>query len=171
MGQEVMERHGLVVQGIGPRLGPVGHKALRAPGGHWGGGWAVGPAVGGGCFPGSSLPSLPPLTDRGPECGAAGGGLCALHELPLPPLLLGNRELIQPATHLPFLVPAEDEPAKPKLLMLGLRLGAGPGPWRPGWSGTGGACLQGRRDAPARCHTALVPQGERTRGSHESLLL
>lgn len=77
--------------------------------------------------------------------------------LPLPPFLLGNRELIWPAASLTFLVPAEEEPAEPKLLMLELRLFAG----ASGGSDVelGRPCLPAEEAVthPRRCHTAPVP--------------
>lgn len=89
-------------------------------------------------------------------------GLCALHLLPLPPFLLGNRELIRPAAHLPFLAPAEEEPAKPKLRM---RLCAG----AAGGSGVelDGPCLP----AEERCPPSSLSHssGPRERG-HEDLM-
>lgn len=136
-------------------------------------GWAVEPAAGGGCSPGSSLPSPLPLRDRDPQCGAAGGESCTLHLLPLPPFLLGNRELIRPATHLAFLVPAEEEPANPKLLMLELRLSAGTCLW---WlrcrAGQAVPACRGAEMPTLLAATQLrCPPRDRTRGSHESLLV
>lgn len=77
----------------------------------------------------ASLRLFPSETD--PQCGAAGGESLhfALAAFTSFTFLLGNRELIRPATHLAFLVPAEEEPANPKLLMLELRLCAGTFLW------------------------------------------
>lgn len=76
--------------------------------------------------------------------------------LPLPPFLLGNRDLIHPASCLPFLVSAEEEPAEPKLLMPGLGLCAG--------AAAGSVVELDRRDAhPLPCHTAPVPKRAVTR--------
>lgn len=123
LGQEVIEKYGLVVQGSAPGLRAVGYKALCALGGHWAvaGWWNQLQEMGALQAP-ASLLFFPSDTE---VLGVSEQGLCALHLLPLPPFLLGNRGLIRPAAYLPFLVPAEEEPAKPKLQMLGLGLCAG----------------------------------------------
>lgn len=167
LGQEVMERCGLVVQGSAPRLGAVGCKALCALGGHWAvaGQWNQLQEMGALQAP-ASLLFFPSNTE---VLGMSEQGLCALHLLPLPPFLLGNRELFQPAAYLPFLVPAEEEPAEPKLRMLGLRLC-----WCR-WClrcGAGRAVPACRGEVPTLLTvTQLWSPRERTRGSHGSLLL
>lgn len=115
LGQEVMESYGLVVQGIGPRLGPARHKALCALGGHW--------AVAG---QSNQLQEWvlyrqqPPLSSslQSPECCAAAGD-CLCSALAAFTSIPSGQQAINPASHhLPFLVPAEEEPAKAKLLRL-----------------------------------------------------
>lgn len=107
------------------------------------------------------------------SAGQQVGSLCTLHLLPLPPFLLGNRELIRPATHLAYLIPAEEEPANPKLLMLKLRLCAGTFLWwlrcRAGQAVP--ACRGAEMPTLLAAAQLQCPPRDRTRGSHESLLV
>lgn len=121
----------------------------------------------------ASLRLFPSETD--PQCGAAGGESLhfALAAFTSFTFLLGNRELIRPATHLAFLVPAEEEPANPKLLMLELRLCAGTFLW---WlrcrAGQAVPACRGAEMPTLLAATQLqCPPRDRTRGSHESLLV
>lgn len=86
MGQEVTERYGLVVRGIGPRLEQWGTKH-PVPRRSLGSGWQSN-QVGALQVAASSglLPSQTELLSVVQQVGS----LCALHLLPLPPLLLGN---------------------------------------------------------------------------------
>lgn len=72
LGQEVMEGYALFAKGTGPGLGSMGCKPFPSPGGHQDMSVCK-PAAEGGCKPGSSIPLLLPLWDRGPKHGAAGG--------------------------------------------------------------------------------------------------
>lgn len=71
-------------------------------------------------------------------------------------------KLIQPPTHLPFLIPAEDDLAKPKMMMLRLRLGPGMGPCGPDGAGQA-ACACRVGDAPLPVTQLWSPERADTR--------
>lgn len=120
LGQEVMEGYALVAKGTGPGLGSVGCKPFPSPGGHQD--MAVWPSqlqkVGANQV--AASPCFSHFETKVPSMGHWVGSLCSALTA-LTSVLLGNGELIRPATDLPCLIPAEEEP---KLLMLQLRLAA-----------------------------------------------